>query len=418
MPEKKITLLSPAGSWESLSAAIKAGADAVYFGVEQLNMRAGATKPFALKDLAEIVARCRDQGCESYLALNSIVYDQEIALMHNILAEAASAGVNAVIATDIAAIVSSREFGLPVHISTQANISNVQAVRFYAQFAEVMVLARELTLPQIAAINSDIERQQIKSPSGKLVATELFIHGAMCVSISGMCYMSLAGKNASANRGRCLQPCRKRYRVVDEESGEELIVDNRFIMSPKDLCMIGHIDKLIDAGVRVLKIEGRGRTADYVFHTTRAYRQAIDSVQRGDYSAEKIAAWNQELSAVFNRGFWFGGYYLGAKLGEWSGAYGSQATVQKTYLGYINNYFLRPQVAQIVLENRGLSVGDTIAVIGPTTGYEERIITSLFVSEQPAVQAKKGDDVTISFDVKVRRHDKVYLLHPRTNWQS
>lgn len=230
--------------------------------------------------------------------------------------------------------------------------------------------------------------------------------------------MSLAGKNASANRGRCLQPCRRSYRVIDEESGEELIVDNRFIMSPKDLCMIGHMDQLITAGVRVFKIEGRGRTADYVYHTTRSYRQAIDSVRRGDYSAEKIAVWTQELTAVFNRDFWFGGYYLGEKLGEWSGAYGSQATMQKTYIGYIVNYFHRPQVAQLVIENGRINVGDSIAVIGPTTGYEERTVTSLYVNERPAQQAEKGDDVTLSFDVQVRRHDKVYLLHPRTDWQS
>lgn len=410
--------MSPAGSYESLHAAIKAGADSIYFGVEQLNMRARSSKTFTLDDLHEIADITSKAGKKSYLALNTIVYDDEIPLMHSICDAAKTAGISAVIATDVSAITYARSIGLDVHISTQANISNIGAVQFYAQFSDVMVLARELTLEQIQNISNAIKAQNITGPSGELVQIELFIHGALCVSISGKCYMSLAAKNHSANRGECIQTCRRQYRVIDEATNEELLIDNKFVMSPKDLCMIGSMDKLIEAGASVFKIEGRGRSSDYVYHVTKAYREAIDSYFAGDYSADKIKAWTEQLENVFNRGFWHGGYYLGNKLGEWSGAYGSVAKKQKTYIGHVINYFAKPKIAQFSIDSHGIQVGDTIAVTGPTTGYEERIIESLYVDEKPANSAKKGDDITIPFDVRLRKRDKLYVIHDRTQWQS
>lgn len=417
-PLKNTILLSPAGSWESLHAAIKAGADAVYFGVGQLNMRARASKPFALTDLAAIADLTRDRRVESYLALNTLLYDDDLPLMRQICDAAKEEQISAVIATDIAAVTYARSIGLPVHISTQTNISNMEAVKYYARYADVMVLARELTLEQIEKIVQEIEQQNITGPSGDLVSIELFVHGALCVSISGKCGMSLATTGHSANRGDCLQPCRRSYRVSDEETGEELVIDNQFVMSPKDICMIAGMDKLINAGVRVFKIEGRGRSSEYVYHTTRAYRQAIDAVFASEYSPEKIAAWTVELGSVFNRGFWHGGYYLGKKMGEWAGAYGSVATRQKSYVGYALNYFNKAQIGQFQIENGEIAVGETIAVTGLTTGYEERLLSELFVNGQPATRAVKGDDVTIPFDAKLRRHDKLYVIRERSDWQS
>ena len=414
----KIELLSPVGSYESLHAAIKAGADAVYFGVEQLNMRSRSARKFTLDDLKKIADVCRRHGVNSALALNTIIYDNELPLMREICDAAKAAGLSAVIATDISAIAYARSIGLRVHISTQANVSNIEAVAFYAQFADVIVLARELTLEQIHNIAGQIQHREIRGPSGELVKIELFVHGALCVSISGKCYMSLATTNHSANRGECLQNCRKSYRVIDEASNEELVIDNKFVMSPKDLCTIGVIDQLIKAGAAILKIEGRGRSSDYVFHTTKAYREAIDSFFDNSTTPEKINQWTRRLENVFNRGFWHGGYYLGAKLGEWSGAYGSVAGKQKTYCGYVINYFGKAGIAHIILENAGVNVGDTIAVTGPTTGYEERRVESLYVNDQPVQAAQKGDDMTISFDVRVRRKDKLYVIHDRTTWQS
>ncbi len=411
-------LMAPAGSYESLHAAIKAGADSIYFGVEQLNMRARSSKTFTLNDLREISLMTAEHGLKSYLALNTIVYDDEIELMQSICDAAKASGISAVIATDISAITYARSINLDVHISTQANISNIGAVKFYAQFSDVMVLARELTLEQIRAIAETIKAQNITGPSGKLVQIELFVHGALCVSISGKCYMSLAAKNLSANRGECIQTCRRQFRVTDEATDEELIIDNKFVMSPKDLCMIGAMDQLVQAGATVFKIEGRGRSSDYVYHTTKAYREAIDSYFDGSYSSEKIQQWTNELENVFNRGFWHGGYYLGKKIGEWSGAYGSVATKQKTYIGHVINYFTTPKIAQFQIDSHSLKVGDTIAVTGPTTGYEERLVESLYVDDQPAQSAQKGDDITMPFDVKLRKRDKLYVIHDRTQWQS
>lgn len=418
MTRNDITLLSPAGSWESLHAAMKAGADAIYFGVEELNMRARSSKRFTVEDLPHIADLCREHDIESNLALNTIVYDDDLEQMRQICDAARESNISAVIATDIATLSYARTIDLPVHISTQANVSNIEAVKFYAQFADVMVLARELRLEQIAEIGRQIKQHSIIGPSGERVQLELFVHGALCVSISGKCYMSLATQNHSANRGDCLQTCRRRYRVIDESSDQELVIDNEFVMSPKDLCMIGHMDKLIEAGATVFKIEGRGRAADYVYHTTKSYRQAIDSYFDGTLSEAKINDWKQVLEGVFNRGFWDGGYYLGNPLGEWSGAYGSVAKNQKTYVGYVVNYFNKPQVAQFSVETGELQVGDTIAVIGPTTGYEERQLTSMHVNEKPATSAHKGDEVTIPFDVKLRRNDKLYVIRERSDWQS
>jgi putative protease len=411
-------LMSPVGSYESLHAAIKAGADSIYFGVEQLNMRARSSKTFTLDDLKEIARITSEQDIKSYLALNTIVYDDEIELMRSICDAAKAANISAVIASDVSAITYARSINLDVHISTQANISNIGAVQFYAQFSDVLVLARELTMEQIQSISAAIHKQNITGPSGELVHIELFIHGALCVSISGKCYMSLAAKNLSANRGECIQTCRRQFRVIDEATNEELVIDNKFVMSPKDLCMIGSMDKLIEAGASVFKIEGRGRSSDYVYHATKAYRQAIDSYFAGTYTSDKIKEWTEKLENVFNRGFWHGGYYLGKKLGEWSGAYGSVAKKQKTYIGHVINYFAKPKIAQFSIDTHGLKVGDRIAVTGPTTGYEERVVESMFVDEQPAQAAQKGDDITIPFDVRVRKRDKLYVIHDRTQWQS
>lgn len=415
---KKIELMAPAGSRESLNAAIKAGADSIYFGVDKLNMRARAAKPFHISDLKEISNICKQNGIKCYLALNTIIYDDEMDLMRTICDAALEANLSAIIATDISTILYARKIGLAVHISTQANISNLESVRFYSQFADVLVLARELTLPQIAHICDEIKKQNIHGPSGKLVQIELFVHGALCVSIAGKCYMSLALTNHSANRGDCLQNCRRSYRVIDDATGNELKIDNRYVMSPKDLCTIDFLDQLIGAGATVFKIEGRGRSADYVFKVTRAYRKAIDSYFQGKFTMEKSKDWKKDLQSVFNRGYWEGGYYLGKRLGEWSGAYGSRATKQKKYVGFVKNYFARPKIAQIMIENESLHIGDQIIAIGPTTGYAETDVESIFVNEKPAQGAAKGDDITIPFPEKLRRNDKIYIIRDRTHWQK
>jgi len=418
MKRSDITLLSPAGSFAGLHAAIQGGADAVYFGVEQLNMRSRSAGNFSTRDLDHISTLCQKHKVKSHLALNTIIYDDELEMMKHLCLEAKRAGIDAVIATDVSTITFAHSIGLPVHVSTQANISNLEAVKFYADYAEVLVLARELTLETISHIINEIARQNIVGPQGKLVQIELFVHGAMCVSIAGKCYMSLAVHNHSANRGECLQNCRKRYRVIDESTDEELILDNQFVMSPKDLCMIRYLDKLLDAGVQVLKIEGRGRAADYVFHTTQCYRRAIENYFDGSWDERNIEALITQLERVFNRGFWHGGYYLGNPLGEWAGAYGSVATTQKTYLGYAVNYYAKAKIGHFILENDGLKPGDTVAVIGPTTGYLETAVTGLFVDDDPASSAGRGDQVTFPLGARVRRNDKLYLIHERKHRQT
>ncbi len=411
-PHKKAEIMAPAGSYEALQAAINAGAQSVYFGIEQLNMRARAADNFTTEDLKKIVAICHEKKVKTYLALNTIMYDHDITLMREICNTAKEAGVTAVICSDVAALIYARSIGLEVHLSTQTNVTNIEAVKFYAQFADVIVLARELTLQQIASICAEIKKQNILGPKGKQVEIEIFVHGALCVAISGKCYMSLATYNSSANRGACLQNCRRSYRVIDEETGDELVVDNRYIMSPKDLCTIGFIDKILDAGVRVLKIEGRGRAPEYVATVVRVYTEAVESYYAGTYTPEKIEQWTKELETVFNRGFWHGGYYLGKQLGEWSGAPGSKATTEKVYLGKVRNYYQKTKVGEFYLEAGTLKVGEEIYVMGPTTGVVQTTVTSLLRDDKIVPAATKGAIVTIPVAEKIRENDQLYKIVP------
>ena len=415
---KKIEIMAPAGSYESLEAGIKAGADSVYFGIEQLNMRARASNNFTLNDLKEIVKRCNKSKVKTYLTLNTILYDHDIFLMKKICDTAKKVGISAVIVSDISAINYANSIGLKVHISTQTNVSNLEAVKFYSKFADVVVLARELTLQQIKNICAEIKKQNIKGPSGKLVEIEIFVHGALCVAISGKCYMSLATSNASANRGACLQNCRKSYRVIDEETGDELKLDNKYIMSPKDLCTIGFIDKLLDSGISVLKIEGRGRSPDYVYAVTKAYREAVDSVANGTYTQKKIDSWIKELEKVYNRGFWQGGYYLGKKLGEWSGGYGNQSKKEKIFVGIARHYFSKTKIGEFFLQSGGIELGDEIIITGKTTGIIHQKIESLYVNEKPVSKSKKGEIITIKLNEKIRKNDKLYIIKDRKEMQG
>jgi putative protease len=419
-PDQKshLELLSPAGSWESLNAAIHAGADSIYFGIPPLNMRARAAKPFLGSDIQKIAAICGKHEVRAYLALNTLVYDRELPLLEDMCKSAKEAGISAVIASDMAAVETARRLDLEVHISTQMNISNLTAVRFFSRFADVMVLARELSLPQIASICDSIRKDNIRGPNGELVRVELFVHGALCVAVAGKCAMSLALTGHSANRGDCYQICRRTYRVTDTETGQELKIDNQFVMSPKDLCAIGIMDQLIASGVSVFKIEGRARSADYVYHTTRAYRRAIDSVMRGDYSKEKIKGWMEALKRVFNRGFWEDGYYLGKPLGEWSGEHGSRATKQKIHVGKVLNYYRKSGIAYIRVLGEPIRESEILAITGPTTGYVELELKSLYVDDQPADMVEKGKDATFPCPEKVRPNDQVYVIRDRMDRQS
>jgi putative protease len=416
--EPRFILMAPAGSWESLNAAIQAGADAVYFGIDSLNMRARAAKPFTDDDLPKITEICRKAGIESYLTLNTLIYDQDLERLKALCRLTRETGTSAVIASDMAAIRAARAEGLPVHISTQANISNSDAVRFYSQFADVMVLARELNLDQITAINQFIQRESIRGPNGNLVATELFVHGALCVAIAGKCTMSLALTRHSANRGDCFQSCRRSYQVTDTETGQQLKVDNQYVMSPKDLCTIGSMDRLMASGSTVFKIEGRGRAVEYVYYTTKVYREAIDSVREGSYTKDKVKHWKEILKSVFNRGFWEDGYYLGHPLGEWSGSQGSQATRQKTYIGRVLNYYQKAGIVHIQIMSDHLDADELLMITGPTTGYTETPVKTLMVNERIVHTAVKGQQITVPFPVKVRRNDKAYVIRNRTDWQS
>jgi len=405
-----IELMSPVGSYESLAAAIQAKADSIYFGVGELNMRSRAAYNFTVKDLKKIADICKKNNIKSYLTLNVVVYDNEFKAIKKLCDAAKKAKISAVIASDLAVIQYANKIKLPVHISTQANVSNIEAVRFYSRYADVIVLARELTLEQIRNIAKEIKKQNMRGPNKQLVKIELFIHGAMCVSISGKCQMSLALYNEPANRGKCLQACRRAYRVIDEETGDELVIDNKYVMSPKDLCTIGFIDKLIEAGVSVFKIEGRGRSPEYVYTVTKVYKESVESYFNGSYTKTKIKHWTAELEKVFNRGFWQGGYYLGKKLGEWSGTYGSKAAKEKVYIGLIENYFPKPNAAQIKIESGKLNINDDILITGPTTGVLQFKLESMFVNEKPSKTGKKGWDVTIKIPNKVRKNDKLYIV--------
>ena len=408
--EKRPEIMAPVGSYESLQAAIQGGAGAVYFGVGKLNMRSRSAANFTVDDLNRITTIAHAAGVRTYLTVNTIIYNSEIEEMHQLLEAAKAASVSAIIASDMAVITYARQIGVEVHISTQCNVSNTEAVRYYAQFADVIVTARELSVKQVAEIVDFIKENEIRGPSGELVKIEIFCHGALCMSVSGKCYLSLDNYNYSANRGACLQLCRRGYIVKDKESDLELEIDNEYIMSPKDLCTIGFLDKIVKAGVSVLKIEGRGRSADYVRTVTECYREALEAIENGTYSEEKVAGWKERLATVFNRGFW-DGYYLGQRLGEWSNRYGSQATEQKVYLGPVKNYFQRIGVAEVHLQTaESLKVGDDIIVMGETTGVYRATIEEMRLDRDPVPEVQQGDRFSFATTEQLRRGDKVYRV--------
>jgi len=412
--DSSVEIMAPAGSFESLMAGINAGATSIYFGVGNLNMRSGSAN-FEVSDLDSVAAICAENNVRSYLTLNTIMYDEDLENARSMCDRAVEAGVSAVIASDISVIGYARSAGMEVHISTQLNVSNMEAVRFYSRYADVIVLARELTLAQIKHICSEIVKHKICGPSGELLRIEVFVHGAMCVAVAGKCYMSLAQYNSSANRGKCLQTCRRRYRVTDEDTGEELVIDNKFVMSPEDLCTIKMLDKLIDAGVSVLKIEGRARGPEYVDAVVRQYRRALELIGADEYTDGKKQELETELAKVFNRGFWENGYYLGKRLGEWSGVYGSKATTKKVIVGRVVNFYKKPMVAEILVESGEINTGDRIAVTGPTTGIAyttvERILDS---SDTDTSCLEKGNTGTVRFQQVLRKNDKVFVIKPRS----
>ena len=408
MNRKDLEIMAPAGNFECLRAAIEGGADSVYFGVGNLNMRAHSANNFKPEDLKELTRICREAGVKSYLTLNICLYPEDLPDMRKALDKAKEAGVDAIIASDIAAIAYCRSIGLEVHISTQLSISNLEAVKFYARFADVVVLARELNLDQVREISDGIVRENITGPSGNLVRIEMFAHGALCMAISGKCYLSLHTAGQSANRGECIQICRRGYGVTDLETGNELNIDNKYIMSPKDLCTIEFMDKIIGAGVRVFKIEGRARSAEYVKRTAQCYREAADAVCEGTYTPEKAAELKSRLSEVFNRGFW-DGYYQGARMGQWSDVYGSQATRRKVYAGKVTNWFDRIGVADITVESAPVKAGADLMAIGSTTGVVEFKAEDIRVEFEPVAEAPKGCKCSVKVPEKLRRGDKVYL---------
>ncbi|OIQ41378.1 MAG: collagenase [Bacteroidetes bacterium MedPE-SWsnd-G1] len=406
---QKIELMAPAGNFESMQAALDNGADSIYFGVEQLNMRARASINFTLEDLQEISDRCKAKNVRTYLTLNTIVYDHDLSIVKTLIQKAKDADITAVIAMDQAVIASARAIGMEVHISTQINITNIETAKFYAMFADTIVLSRELSLRQVNKITEQIEKDDVRGPSGKLLEVEIFGHGALCMAVSGKCYMSLHSHNSSANRGACKQNCRKKYTVIDQETGFEMELDNEYIMSPKDLCTIDFLDEIADAGIKVLKIEGRGRAPEYVARVIKCYREAIDEIEAGTYTKEKVIGWMQELEKVYNRGFW-SGYYLGQKLGEWSKGSGSHATQKKVYLGKGMHYFPKPKIGEFKIEAYDVNVGDTILVTGPTTGAKEMKVSEMYVNDSSGEKAQKGDSVTIPLEFRIRPSDKLYKI--------
>ena len=411
MQRKDFEIMAPAGSWESLQAAIQAGADSVYFGIERLNMRSRSSSNFTTEDLHRIVERCKEAGIKSYLTINTIIYDEDLELMREIVDNAKEAGVSAIIAADVAVMQYAISQGVEVHLSTQLNISNVEALRFYAQFADVVVLARELNMDQVAEIHRRIVEENIVGRNGELIRIEMFCHGALCMAVSGKCYLSLHELNASANRGACMQVCRRAYRVHDEDSDIELTVDNKYIMSPKDLKTIHFMNKMMDSGVRVFKIEGRARGAEYVKAVVSCYNEAIEAHLSNTFTDEKVADWDVRLAKVFNRGFW-DGYYLGQRLGEWSHNYGSKATHKKVYIGKCTNFFQKIGVAEFLLEAQTLSVGDEILVTGETTGAYEDVVEEVRVDLKPVETVEKGTYFSIKTKDVVRRNDKLFKIVP------
>ncbi|MDR2564425.1 MAG: U32 family peptidase [Prevotellaceae bacterium] len=406
---RKVEIMSPAGNFENLRAAIQGGADSIYFGVGKLNMRSRSANNFMLEDLPQIADICGESGIKTYLTLNTIMFDEDISLMRSTVDAAKSAGLTAVIASDQAVIAYSANVGVEIHLSTQINISNFESLRFYAQYADVAVLARELNLDQVKAIHRKIIEQDLRGPSGAPIRIEMFAHGALCMAVSGKCYLSLHEYASSANRGGCYQTCRRSYLLSDKETGAEIAVNNEYLMSPKDLCTISFIDKMISSGVGVLKIEGRARSSEYVKATTQCYREAVQAVEDGAYTSDKIKAWTEKLSSVFNRGFW-DGYYLGRRLGEWSVSYGNQASKRKIYLGKITNYFASVKVAEILIESGELKLGDEIVVNGPTTGLVELVVDELRVEMKSVEKAVKGEYCSVKIPEKVRCSDKLYKM--------
>jgi len=409
LKREDIEIMAPVGSYESLMAAVQGGANSVYFGIEQLNMRSKSSNNFTTEDLRKIANICRENNMKSYLTVNTIIYNHDLNLMRKIVDAAKDGGITAVIASDIAVIQYARSINIEVHISTQVNITNIEALKFYAQFADVVVVARELSMTQVSEIYEQIKKGNITGPAGRLIEIEMFAHGALCMAVSGKCYLSLHEKNSSANRGACLQTCRKSYVVTEKESGNELEIDNEYIMSPKDLNTIPFLNKVLDAGVSVLKIEGRARSAEYVKTVCECYNEAIDAVVDGSYGEEKISNWIDRLSTVFNRGFW-GGYYMGQKMGEWSHKYGSLATKRKVLIGKVTNYFKNIAVAELHLESNSLQPGEEIMVTGPTTGVFQTKLEEIRVDLKVVNKAVKGEKLSLKTETVLRRNDKLYKI--------
>lgn len=404
-----IEVMAPVGSYEALSAAIQAGAGSVYFGIGKLNMRSKSTKNFNLDDLGVISNICHENGVKSYVTVNTVVFDEEIEEMHALLDAVKANGISAVIASDQSVIQYAREIGVEVHISTQCNITNIEAVKYYSQFADVMVTARELNINQVRHITEEIERRNITGPGGDLVRIEVFCHGALCMAVSGKCYLSLDNFGTSANRGACVQPCRSGYEVTDRDKEITLAIENEYIMSPKDLCTLPFLDKVLASGVKVLKIEGRGRSPEYTKLTVSVYREAVDAVRNGTFDEEKVAAWLARLKSVYNRDFW-DGYYLGRKMGEWTTKYGSQATKTKLFIGTVTNFFGKISVAEIRMETHDIKLGDEIMIIGPSTGVYEDTVREIRVDLNPVEMSVKGELCSIPTNDTVRRGDKVYKI--------
>jgi len=409
---KKSEIMAPAGSFAAMAAAINAGCDSIYFGVEQLNMRGRASDNFKVSDLAKVAKVAKEAGIKTYIALNTILYEHDLTLMKKIIDAAKAAGITAVIAADIAALQYAREVGQQVHASTQLSISNFDALKFYAQFCDVMVLAREVDLNMMKQICDQVKEQDIRGPNGELVKVEVFVHGALCIAQSGRCHMSILQTNTSAQRGACLQECRKKYRVIEEETGREMRIENEYILSPKDLCCIDFLDKLVDTGVTVFKIEGRGRSPQYVDAVVRCYREAVDAIAEGTYTKAKIKNWIERLKEVYNRGF-CDGYYLGKPLPDWSGFSGNHATTERVFIGLVSHYFDKAKVAEIKLQAQPLKIGDTLIIMGKTTGVVKADVTAIYNDDQPVENAKHPAVITVPIAEKVRRNDSVYLLRER-----
>lgn len=409
MKFEDIEIMSPVGSYESLMGAIQGGANSVYFGVGELNMRSRSANNFTIDDLRNIAAIAQENNLRTYLTLNTIIYNEELDYMRKVVDAAKESNITAIIASDMAVIAYAREKNVEVHLSTQCNVTNTEAVKFYSQFADVIVTAREVSLEKVKQITTFIKENNIKGPSGRLVQIECFVHGALCMAVSGKCYISLDNANKSANKGACLQYCRRPYKVTDIDGGTELVVDNQYIMSPKDLKTIDFLDKVLDAGVRVLKIEGRGRSAEYVKTVTKTYKEAVKAYFDGEFTQENKDKWNKELSKVYNRGFW-DGYYLGQTIGEWTEKYGSRATKVKEFIGTITNYFKDINVAEVRLETGELTIGDDIIILGKTTGVYEDTIKEIRVDLLSVEKAVKGDMFSIPTHEIIRRGDKLYKI--------